>query len=122
MASKTILVVDDEDVIVSIISKSLKKEGYHIVTANDHKSALHLTQKTSVDLVVSDVMMPHTGGFELVELLKENPGTRRIPVILVTGMDRDIIDASHVQADAIILKPFDMELLIHTIRAQLNRL
>lgn len=106
---------------MSIISKSLKREGYNIVTANDHKAALRLAQNTSIDLVVSDVMMPYTGGFELVGLLRENPHTRQIPVILVTGMDREILDASNAQADAIILKPFDMEFLLHTIKAQLKR-
>jgi CheY-like chemotaxis protein len=121
MKSKTILVVDDEDMIVSIISKSLIREGYNIVTASNHKTALHLIKEANIDLVVSDVMMPYAGGFDLVENMKDDPATRNIPIILVTGMDKDILNASVVQAHAIISKPFDLQELLATVKSELEK-
>lgn len=121
MSTKTILVVDDEDMIVSIIGKALKKEGYNIVTASNHKTALHLIKDAKIDLVISDVMMPYAGGFDLVEMLKDDPATQNIPIILVTGMDKEILNSSLIQADAIIPKPFDLQELMNTVKDLLQK-
>jgi DNA-binding response OmpR family regulator len=116
MKTKTILVVDDEDMIVSIISKNLERASYQVITARNHKAAWKIVQETPVDMVISDVMMPYAGGFDLVEMMKDDEKTKQIPVILVTGMDKDILNASLIEADAVIQKPFDMDALLNLVK------
>lgn len=120
MKTKTILVVDDEATIVSIIGKALERASYQVLTAGHHKAAFALLKDTPVDLVISDVMMPYAGGFDLVEMMKADEKTKQIPVILVTGMDKEILNASLIQADAVIQKPFDLDDLMAVVNGHLQ--
>ena len=120
MSQKTILVIDDEDNISNAIAKSLKKEGYGVITASDYKTAIKIIDNSTLDLIISDVMMPYTGGFDIVEYVKENPALKSLPVILVTGMDKDILFSSSIAANAIVQKPFDMTQLIALVKSNLK--
>ncbi|HKR05750.1 MAG TPA: response regulator [Bacteroidia bacterium] len=99
-----VLVIDDEKDMRENISSILKKNGYKPVTTDNVKDAEDLIRTKKWDLIISDVMIPHLGGFELVDLIKEvSPKT---PVIVITGMDKDILGVTLTDADTVLTKPF----------------
>ena len=93
--SKKILIVDDEKDIVEIISMYLKKEEYEPIGAYDGLSALEKITSEKPDLIILDIMMPKLDGHSVNIKLKENPETKDIPVIVITGKGhlREIIMA-----------------------------
>jgi CheY-like chemotaxis protein len=120
MKSAKVLIIDDERVILESVSRTLKKEGYETMTAGSLLEAVELLQNNKFDLIISDVMIPHIGGLELVDRLKTDPKFASTPVIIMTGMDRDILNATLTSADAILTKPFDSEQLLEQVKNQLQ--
>lgn len=118
---KTVLVIEDEDFISSLIARALKKEGYSVIVTSDFASSIKVIDGSAVDIVVSDVMLPFTGGMEIVEHIKSNERLKHIPIILVTGMDKDILYSSKVKAEAILSKPFDMGQLVALVNSNLAK-
>ena len=86
MSNETILTVDDEDMILQIITDILSTKGYEVVTASNGKEALRKSRKCSPDLIVMDIMMPDLDGPEAVKLLKKDPATRDIPILFLSGI------------------------------------
>ncbi len=101
---KHILVIDDEKEICDHITTILEKKGAKITSASNLMEAKKLVNSQKWDAVISDVMLPHLGGFELTDMIKE--GGSKTPVILITGMEKDILDSTFNTADLIITKPF----------------
>src|SRR6188768_2474863 len=116
MKSAKVLIIDDERVILESVSRTLKKEGYETMTAGSLLEAVELSQNNKFDLIISDVMIPHIGGLELVDRLKTDPKFASTPIIIMTGLDRDILDATLTSADAILTKPFDSEQLLEQVK------
>ena len=111
--SKKILVVDDEKDIVEIISMYLEREDYEPLAAYDGHEALQKIISQKPDLIVLDIMMPKLDGHSLNIKLKENPETKDIPVIVITGKGhlREIIMAREdVTVVDYLEKPFQMNL------------
>ena len=82
---KTILIVDDDPDMRKLATIILTKEGYGIIEAEDGSIALDLVKEKKPDLVISDVMMANVNGFMLYEMLHDDPATKNIPMIFVTG-------------------------------------
>jgi CheY-like chemotaxis protein len=82
---KTILVVDDDPDMRKLATIILSKEGYAIIEAEDGSLALDLAKEKLPDLIISDVMMENVNGFMLYEMLQDDPSTKNIPIIFVTG-------------------------------------
>jgi len=122
METKTVLVIDDEDFIATLISRALTKEGYSVIVTSDYISSIKVIDNSQIDLVVSDVMLPFTGGMDILEYIKSNNKLSHIPVILVTGMDKSILFNSKVKAESILTKPFDMAELIALVNSYLHPL
>lgn len=120
MNTKTVLVIDDEEDIATAISRSLKREGYSVIITSDYKTSIKVIANSEIDLIISDVMLPYTGGFDIVEYVKNNDALKNTPVILVTGMDKDILYSSSIKADAVVSKPFDMDRLIALVKVNLK--
>lgn len=106
----TILVVDDEKPIRELLAQALQDNGHRVVQAFHGRHALNLIATAGPnrpDLVISDVMMPLVGGRELCRLLKADPATADIPVVLMSAAaPRMTVGAG---ADATIAKPFDLD-------------
>src|SRR5688572_16846209 len=81
----TILVVDDLEAVLRLMSDILSAEGYRVVRAHDGEEALDVVAREQPDLVISDVRMPRADGFTLCRSLKSSAATRLIPVVLMTG-------------------------------------
>ncbi|HEV7559270.1 MAG TPA: response regulator [Kofleriaceae bacterium] len=113
----SILVVDDDPEIVSMLSTRLSKRGYKVVTASDGHRALELAKRELPDLVLLDVMMPGKSGWEVARALKQDPVTQAIKIIMVTaiGEKTNEMTSSIYGADAHIDKPFEFERLERVI-------
>ena len=119
----TILVIDDDPEILSFVSKQLQNT-YKIITATNGKEALDILETESVNLIVSDVMMPEIDGFELCKRLKNNINYSHIPIILLTARAtlQSKIEGIELGADAYIEKPFSTEYLLVKIATLLTNL
>ncbi len=114
-----VLVIDDEKDIRENISNILKKHDYHAVTIDNVVDAEDMIRNKKWDIIISDVMIPHLGGFELVDVVKQISSDT--PVILVTGMDKDILNTTSTRADIILTKPFTGKQLIDAIESLLGK-
>jgi phosphate regulon transcriptional regulator PhoB len=124
MASlKNILVVDDEPDLVDLVSYNLKKEGYSIDSASDAESAIVKMRNTGYDLLILDLMLPGMQGIELCRLLREDPKTSVLPIIILTakGDEVDRILGLEIGADDYMTKPFSPRELVARIKALLRR-
>ncbi len=84
---KTILIVDDEDVVVDITKRKLQQEGYGAIGVGDGEAALQVLREGPVDLIVLDVEMPKMNGYAFMSELVKIPGDNRPPVIVLTAYD-----------------------------------
>ena len=120
--TKKILVVDDEDTICEVIKLNLELEGFTVDTAN---SAEEVLSKELADyrLFILDVMMGEMSGFELASHIRQNQGTKNIPIIICTAKDReeDLIDGFNRGIDDYIRKPFSMRELVLRVKSVLRR-
>lgn len=83
---KTILVVDDNPLNLKLIQDVLRVLGYQTLEAVDGQQALELARKWKPDLIIMDIQLPVMDGLEATRILKADPGTRRIPIIALTGL------------------------------------
>jgi len=122
MAEK-ILVVEDDTNIEQLVTFKLKNSGFQVYNAHNGVEALEFLKKQSVDLVVTDVMMPVMGGKELVIELKKNPATKAIPVIMLTSrtLEKEIVEGFSLGVEDYIKKPFSPQELIVRIKTVLAR-
>jgi DNA-binding response OmpR family regulator len=117
---KTVLVIEDEEFISNLMAHVLRKEGYNVLVAGDYKSSIKIIDTSPLDMIISDVMLPFTGGLEILEYVKGNDKQKHIPFILVTGMDKDILYSSDIKAEAILTKPFDVTELLSVVKSNLE--
>ena len=85
MAKRTIIVVDDEPMIVKVVKDIFKEEGYKVITALSGQEALEKLDKTKVDLILLDIMMPGMDGWDTCAKIKDNKKTENIPIIFLTA-------------------------------------
>ncbi|HUJ61447.1 MAG TPA: response regulator [Kofleriaceae bacterium] len=113
----SILVVDDDPEIVTMLSTRLGKRGYKITTAGDGHRALELAKRDKPDLVLLDVMMPGKSGWEVARALKQDPVTQACKIVMVSaiGEKTNAITAPIYGADAHVDKPFEFEKLERVI-------
>lgn len=106
----SILVVDDDPEIMTLLSTRLGKRGYKLSTAGDGHKALEIARREVPDLMILDVMMPGKSGWEVARALKQDPATEKIKIIILTAMGKSgEITAPIMGADAYIDKPFEFE-------------
>ncbi len=122
-ARPTILVVEDEASLLTLLRYNLEKQGFHVEEAADGQEALLRIAEAKPDLVLLDWMLPALSGLEVCRQIRRRPATRDLPVIMVTARteDQDSVRALDIGADDYITKPFAMEGLMARIRALLRR-
>ena len=106
-----ILLVDDEELIRSVLTEVLQAEGYEIVTASDGEAALELLRREPFDLVITDLVMPGVSGSEVLEVAKRADPSR--PVVVMTGFPSSstVAELTTMGMDEFITKPFDIEMV-----------
>lgn len=123
MSAKKILVVEDDEDIMELISYNLKKEGYSIVSAVTGEEGVKQAHSASPDVILLDVMLPEIDGLEVCRRLKSEAKTKSIPVIMVTskGEESDVVAGLELGAEDYVVKPFRPKELVARIRAVLRR-
>ncbi len=117
MRKGKVLVVDDEVNITQILEFSIGSEGYEVLSASNGEEAVEKARREQPDLIILDIMMPRIDGYETCRILKSNPLTKNIPVVLLTAKGRDIAKrlGYEVGATDYIIKPFSPSKLIERI-------
>ncbi len=120
MMNKKILILDDDEDILEILSILLSDEGYQVKTINSGATVFDDIRHFQPDLVLMDVMLGDMDGRAICKSIKENHHTRFVPVILLSGTHNlgDVLDAPGAPDD-FVPKPFDMRYLIGQIEKQL---
>ncbi|HTZ18998.1 MAG TPA: response regulator [Dissulfurispiraceae bacterium] len=120
---KNILVIDDEADIVELVAYNLRKEGFTVETAHDGEEGLKMIDSKKYDLIFLDLMLPGVQGIELCKMVRNNPETSRVPIIMLTakGEEIDKIIGLEVGADDYITKPFSTRELVARTKALLRR-
>lgn len=119
-----ILIVDDEQDIVDLVSYNLEKEGFKTVKAYDGETALRLVKTQKPDLLILDLMLPRMNGLDVCRAIRRNPETANVPIIMLTakGDEVDKIIGLEIGADDYMTKPFSIKELIARVRSILRRL
>ncbi len=123
MGKANILTVDDEEDILELVRFNLEREGYAVQCALSGNEAIKAVQKQIPDLIVLDLMLPDIDGLEITRILKGEPQTKAIPIIMLTAKDEepDIVTGLELGADDYIAKPFSPRILLARVRAVLRR-
>jgi two-component system alkaline phosphatase synthesis response regulator PhoP len=122
MNGKKVLVIDDEPAMHQLLKVILEGDGFELVGPEEHGEAGDSIKRKKPDLIILDIMMPEVDGFEILEGLKRDEETRRIPVIIlsVRNMEEDINKALSMGADLYLTKPFDPSGLLDAIHSVLS--
>jgi len=114
-----ILVVDDIPANVKLLEARLMAEYFDVLTASNGRDALDICDRTQVDVILLDIMMPEMDGFEVCERLKSNPRTAHIPIVMVTALDQpsDRVRGLKAGADDFLTKPVNDLQLISRVKS-----
>lgn len=118
--SEKILVIDDEETTVQLISILLERRGYEVIKAYRAEDGLRKAYRTHPDLVLLDIMMPNMDGWEVCRRLRE---LSDVPIIFLTARSeiRDVVKGLEMGADDYIVKPYDNDELVARVKAHLRR-
>jgi two-component system alkaline phosphatase synthesis response regulator PhoP len=116
-------VVDDDKQIVRLLRTYLELSGYQPLVAYDGESALHIIRRERPDLILLDLMLPDRDGWELMRILRGDPGLQGLAVIMLTARadDQDKIVGLELGADDYVTKPFNPREVVARVRAVLRR-
>lgn len=118
--NERILLADDDELIVDVLSDQLQREGFQVLVARDGDAVLHLALQAAPDLILLDVMMPKRQGWEVCQEIRRHS---TVPILMVTarGEEIDRVLGLELGADDYIVKPFSFRELLARIRANLRR-
>jgi two-component system, OmpR family, alkaline phosphatase synthesis response regulator PhoP len=114
-----VLVVDDESDFIQLLKYNLENQGFDILTAGDGMEALNTARRELPDVVLVDLMLPDIDGFSVCEILRSQPSTSKVPIIVVSALDGDYVRSRGIQAGVACCfkKPVDMKVLGESIRS-----
>lgn len=123
MPGQRILIVEDEEAIVEVVSQTLRRHGYETASAADGDSALEMAFSLRPDLVILDLMLPKMDGWEVCRRLKADRQTASVPVLMLTARreERDVVEGLEIGADDYMKKPFSLAELAARVKALLRR-
>ena len=118
-----VLVVDDEPEILKMVAKIMEARGHRVTLARDGQEALDAVVRDRPDVMILDLNLPKMDGFEVCKQLKTDPGTKAIPIVMLTAAYVSVEDATRgvgVGADEYVVKPFLREVLVHNVERLLE--
>ena len=118
-----VLIVDDEPDYLQTLRDMLEMNRYLVASAIDGQQALKMIPEEQPDVILLDLIMPGMNGLEVLERIKSNPEFKSIPVIMLTGRSEggDITRAKECGVDDYIVKPFNRNLLLETIKKVMKK-
>jgi len=114
---KTVLVVEDDEHVSSLLVALLEDSGYDAVPALDGRSAIDLAQKIQPHLITLDLALPGTDGHEVLESLKADPRTREIPVVVISAFTQVLPAGDRKKLAYLLGKPFDVSEVMAIVQA-----
>src|ERR1700677_4259515 len=122
-ANKRILVADDEPDVLQLVSSNLKNAGFNVIKAEDGLSALTQARDILPSLIVLDLMLPEMSGLEVCRVLKKEPATSQIPIIMLTAKAEEVdrIVGLELGADDYLTKPFSPRELVLRVKSVIRR-
>ena len=122
-SKKVILVIEDEIDILELITFNLERESYIVRSAKNGERGLDLAREEKVNLILLDLMLPGIHGLDALRVLKTDPKTTKIPIIIISalGQEEDIVKGLETGADDYICKPFSLDILLARVKAVLRR-
>lgn len=123
MSRERILIVDDEEDLRELLSYNLAKEGYRVDTVATGEGAIDFARRHQPNLIILDLLLPRVDGLEVCRILKSEPRSRHIPIMMLTAKteDADVVAGLELGADDYVLKPFTPRVLMARIKAVLRR-
>ena len=118
---KTVLIIEDEQNIVDILSFNLSREGYDTLEAYDGPTGLQLAREQNPDLILLDLMLPGIDGFEVCRILREEGSSTPIIMLTAREEEEDKVLGLELGADDYITKPFSMRELMARVKANIRR-
>jgi CheY-like chemotaxis protein len=112
----TILVVDDEYLIADILSFALEDEGFMVVKASNGQKGLEVLERERPALIITDFMMPVMDGLEFASAVRALPSVSKLPIILMSGAQAHIGMQRSDLFDAVLAKPFNIDLMVAEVR------
>lgn len=115
---KVVFVIDDSPTVRKLVAVTLERQGYRVIVAPDGIQALAKIEETQPELIFLDITMPYMDGYQVCKVLRGNPKTKKVPIVMLSGKD-GIIDkmrARLVGASAHVSKPVDPNTLLATVR------
>ncbi|WP_282434349.1 response regulator transcription factor [Pelotomaculum sp. FP] len=118
-----ILVVDDETNILELLKFNLAKNGYQVVGLTNGLDAIKFMEKDKPDLIILDIMLPHMDGYEVLRILRADPETIGIPIIMLSAKDEEIdkVLGLELGADDYVTKPFSPREMVARVKSNLRR-
>ncbi len=123
--NKKLLLIDDDPNLILLVKDYLEFRGYNVDTAENGREALELLDNNDVpDMIICDVMMPEMDGYSLVQHIRQEPATNRIPVLFLSakGQSQDRVKGLNEGADVYMVKPFEPEELVAQVESSLNQI
>ena len=116
-----ILIVDDENDFIELLQYKLAGCGYDLIVANDGIHALSQARLMKPDLILLDILLPDLDGLSVCEILRRQPGTKKIPIIFMSALSSDITKrTATMHAEDFFTKPLDLNRLEKRIEELLN--
>ena len=116
----SVLLAEDDRALRRFLEVVLERAGYQVFSASDGLEAMKLVLSASIDVVVTDAMMPNLSGHELCRFLRNSPTLSHLPIIMLSALERKEITNDAEQADAFLSKPVSGERLIECIEELLS--
>lgn len=123
MSRERVLVVDDEQDLLELVSYNLNKEGFRVVCVSSGEEALAAARRDMPDLILLDLLLPTVDGLEVCRRLKADPRTQHIPVLMLTAKseETDVVTGLELGAEDYVTKPFSPRVLVARVKALLRR-
>ncbi len=120
---KTVLVIDDEPDLITLVDYNLTRENYLVISARDGENGLSMARQHMPDLIILDIMLPGIDGWEFCKRLRNDPKTARIPILMLTAKaeEADKILGLELGADDYLTKPFSVRELAARAKAIIRR-
>lgn len=123
MSEHTILVIEDDEDISTLLYFNLKNEGYNVLTAKDGEEAINSINNNSISLILLDMMLPKVSGIDVLKYIRYEKHLKDLPVIIVSAKtdEVDIVTALELGADDYLCKPFSSKILLVKVKSLIKK-
>lgn len=119
---KSVLIIEDDNMLRDGVSEILEMEGYQVLAAADGEQGVKLALNANPHLILCDVGLPTVDGLSVLNVLRKHPNTEVIPFLFLTAQTdvKSLMQLTGLQRDRIILKPFDVDQMLSVVRTQIG--